>query len=327
LAVNFSRSFRKLMSGASAHDEQSGARLEEVLIRSEEDASDKIAVIDVEGIITGMRLDGSGVTMPELIRAQFRRAEKDEHVKGVILRVNSPGGEVLASDEINRIVAKFQENTRKPVIASMGNLAASGGYYVSVPCRWIVANELTITGSIGVILSSWNYRSLMDKVGVRPVVYKSGRFKDMLAGDRAPEEIPEGEKAMVQALIDETYQKFRSVVGEGRGNAAKVNPDEPHPLVSEWQSYADGRILTGKQALEYGFVDELGDFDAAINRAKKLAKIRKADTVQYRQVFDIMDLFSLFSKSEARSLKIDMGMDLPKLQSGQPYFLAPTFIH
>ena len=106
----------------------------------------------------------------------------------------------------------------------MGSLAASGGYYVSAPCRWIVANDLTITGSIGVIMSTWNYRGLMDKVGLRPETFKSGKYKDMLSGSREPDTITPEEREMVQALIDETYGKFKSaVVAEGRKRAHDQN--------------------------------------------------------------------------------------------------------
>src|SRR6185436_19433065 len=105
---------------------------------------------------------------------------------------------------IYRAVADFQEHHKKPVVASMSGLAASGGYYVSAPCQWIVANELTITGSIGVILSSFNYRGLMDKVGVQPVVFKSGKFKDMLRGSKKPEEVDPAEQKMIQDMVMET---------------------------------------------------------------------------------------------------------------------------
>lgn len=327
LAVNFTSSLGSLLPSGARPAGVAGPRLEEVLLRSGEGASSKFAVIDVEGIISGMRLDGSGVALPELIKAQFRRAERDARVKAVLLRVNSPGGEVLASDTINRIIAKFQADTGKPVIASMGNLAASGGYYVSAPCRWIVANELTITGSIGVIMSTWNYRSLMDKVGVRPVVYKSGKFKDMLAGDRASEEIPAEERKMLEELIGETFGKFKSVVRDGRAFAAKENSADGRKLAGDWESYADGRILTGRQAHDLGFVDELGDFDVAVKRAKEITGLKEVDLVQYRQLFDLTDIFSLFGKSEARTLKIDLGFEPPRLQSGLPYFLSPTFLH
>src|SRR5678815_3394990 len=153
----------------------------------------------------------------------------------------------------------------------MGNLAASGGYYISAPCRWIVANELTITGSIGVIMHSWNYRGLMDKVGLAPQTYKSGKFKDMLSGERNPQEIPPEEKAMVQGLIDETYQKFRSIVAEGRKAAAAKNKGEGRELSDDWANYADGRVLSGTEAQRLGFVDQLGNFEDAVKRAKTIA--------------------------------------------------------
>src|SRR5437588_624394 len=129
----------------------------------------------------------------------------------------------MASDEIARALTQFQEKYKKPVVASMQGLAASGGYYVAAPCRWIVANDLTITGSIGVILSSVNYRGLMDKVGLEPVVFKSGKFKDMLRGSKKPDEIDPVETQMIQNMIMETYEKFKGVVRTGREEAASKN--------------------------------------------------------------------------------------------------------
>src|SRR5439155_20059324 len=182
--------------------------------------------------------------MVEQIHDQLKVASRDKRVKSVILKVNSPGGEVLASDDINQAIAKFQQETGKPVVASMGSLAASGGYYVSAPCRWIVANELTITGSIGVIMSTYNYRGLMDKIGLRPEVYKSGKFKDMLSGSKKEEEITQEETEMVQKLVDETFEKFKSVVAEGRAFANRKNKESSdakgQTLSAKWADYADG---------------------------------------------------------------------------------------
>jgi protease IV len=268
--------------------------------------------------------------MVDLIKAQLKRAEEDDHVKAVILKVDSPGGEVLASDDIYRLIANFQKKTRKPVVASMGSLAASGGYYISSPCRWIVANELTITGSIGVIMSSYNYRGLLDKVGVRPETFKSGKFKDMLSGSREPDSITPQEREMVQALIDETFAKFKSVVQQGRSTAYESNKsstDKSRPLSDRWADYADGRVLSGKEALDLGFVDQLGGFDDAVDRAKKIAGIASANLIQYQLRFELSDIFRLFGKSEARVLKVDWGFEAPKLKAGQPYFLSPTFVH
>jgi protease-4 len=159
---------------ASAEGFGGETRLQEVTVENNH-ASDKIAVIPVEGVImSGM--GGAGYSMVQLIEDQLKLAGKDHRVKAVLLKVNSPGGEVLASDDIYNAILKFQNEHNKPVVASMSSLAASGGYYVSAPCRWIVANELTITGSIGVIMHGYNYRGLMNKVGVSPMVFKSGRF-------------------------------------------------------------------------------------------------------------------------------------------------------
>jgi len=307
-----------------------GPRLEEV-VYEDNDSGNKIALVEVNGVITDRVIDQGGFGLVDLIKAQLKRAEEDDRVKAVLLKVDSPGGEVLASDDIYRLIKDFQTRTRKPVIASMGSLAASGGYYISAPCRWIVANELTLTGSIGVIMSSWNYRGLMDKVGVLPQTYKSGKFKDMLSGSREPDSVTPEEKKMLQGLIDETFAKFKSVVQEGRGQAYDRNKDggdKGHALSDDWQDYADGRVLSGTEALRLGFVDQLGGFDDAVDRAKKIAGVSQANLIQYQQRFDLSDVFRIFGKSDAKnSIKVDLGMDAPKLQAGKLYFLSPTFLH
>ena len=314
-----------------------GPRLEECLLQ-DNDARNKIAVVTVDGIITGYARDQAGNSMVDVIKAQLDRAKEDDRVKAVILKVDSPGGEVMASDEINKVIAKFQTDTPgesgrpvkrgKPVVCSMGSLAASGGYYISAPSRWIVANELTITGSIGVILHTWNYRGLMDKVGLAPVTYKSGKFKDMLSGDRSTNEIPAEERVMVQDLIDQTYDKFKSVVREGRSQAHKINKAEGKPLAIDWEKYADGRVLSGSDALKYGFVDELGDFDKAVERTKKIANISNANLIEYRERYNISDFLRLFGQSDStHNIKLDLGVEMPKLQAGCLYFLSPTFVN
>ena len=210
----------------------------------------------------------------------------------------------------------------------MGTLAASGGYYVAAPCQWIVANELTITGSIGVIMHGLNYRGLLDKIGVRPEVFKSGKYKDMLSSTKEPEEISPEERQMVQALIDETFQKFKSVVRNGRTAAYKDNNSQGQKLASDWESYADGRILSGTEAKRLGFVDQTGDFDDAVEATKKLANIKGgAELIQYQPVFDLSNLFHLFGKSDAKAVKLDIGVDIPKLTPGCMYFLSPTYLH
>jgi protease IV len=306
---------------------EAGPRLEEYLLE-DNGVRGKIAVVTINGIITDNARNQTGNNMVDVIKAQLDRAKDDDRVKAVILKVDSPGGEVMASDEINKAVADFQDKSHKPVVCSMGSLAASGGYYVSAPCRWIVANELTITGSIGVILHTWNYRGLMDKVGLAPVIYKSGLYKDMLSGERSTNEIPAEERVMVQGLIDETYQKFKNIVASGRNTAHEKNKTEGHALINNWTNYADGRVLSGTQAFKYGFVDELGNFDDAVKTTKKIAGITKANLIEYRERYDISEFLRLFGQSgAAHDIKLDLGLEMPKLQAGQLYFLSPTFVN
>jgi protease-4 len=327
LIIGFSvlDTFLSLISGTG---HSGGPRLEESTTEYNHSLN-KIAVVPVEGIITSM--DPGSVTMARLIEEQLKWASRDDHVKAVVLRVNSPGGEVMASDDIHNAIVKFQKETGKPVVASMGSLAASGGYYVSAPCRWIVANELTITGSIGVIMQAYNYRGLMDKVGLRPETFKSGKFKDMLSGSKAPEEITQEERDMVQRLVNETFEKFKSIVAQGRQNANdknKSNKDSSGQKLNErWADYADGRVLSGNEAFKLGFVDELGNFDVAVKRARKLAEIPDANLIQYQPVFDLSNLFRLLGKSDVKGVKVDLGLDFPRLQAGYLYFLSQTYVH
>ena len=320
------RHFVHVVTLRSKSGRQAREHLEEVTFENNQ-SKNKIAVLDIAGIISSEPGDRSSHNLVDLISDQLRLAGEDESAKAVVLRVDSPGGEVLASDDIYRAIADFERDYKKPVVASMGGLAASGGYYVSAPCRWIVANELTITGSIGVIMHSYNYRGLLNKVGVRPEVFKSGKFKDMLSGEKDEEDILPEEKQMVQSLIDETFARFKKVVAEGRENASEQNSGEGRHLADNWEDYADGRVLSGKQAYELGFVDELGNFDTAVERARRLARIKDANLVQYQRPFDLGNLFRLFGESESRAVKIDLGMQLPKLQVGRLYFLSPTVVH
>jgi protease-4 len=324
----FSDFVGSLFDPAQTHRQVRGRSsiLEEVVVENNR-ARENVLVIDIAGLITSAPWDGRGRSLVSSIADQLAAAEKDARVKAVIVRVDSPGGEVLASDEISRSIAQFQEKSGKPVVASMGSLAASGGYYVLAGSRWIVANELTLTGSIGVLMHTYNYRGLMDKVGVRPVVFKSGRFKDMLSGDRHMDEVPPEERSMLQALIDQTYQRFKEVVANGRESAGRRNQDRGRPLDPDWSTYADGRVLSGKQAYEVGLVDELGNFQTAFRRALKLTGLADANLIKYQEPFDLGNILRLFGKTESRSVKLELGLDLPALQAGRLYFLSPNFLH
>lgn len=297
---------------------------------------DKIAIIDLDGIITSAPLGRRGFSLVDYVKESLRMAADDDRVKAVVVRIDSPGGEVMASDDINRLLADFQEagGRDKPLVASLGSLAASGGYYVAAPARWIVANELTLTGSIGVIMQTFNFRGLMDKVGVRSLVFKSGELKDMLSAYRPEDQITEEEKAIVQNIVNESFARFKTVVEEGRGLAHAHNrqansaADRGRPLVRNWEDYADGRILTGREAHKLGFVDELGNFDAAVARARKFAGIEQATLVRYALPPSFGLMFPLFGQSEQATtrLQLDFGFDVPRLEAGKLYLLSPTYI-
>jgi protease-4 len=177
----------------------------------------------------------------------------------------------------------------------------------------------------------------MNKLGIKPDVYKSGKFKDMLSGDQEPDlsKLTDEERAtrleekhMVQDLIDETFNRFKEVVKNGRGNAEKLNGGKGKTLTENWADYADGRVFSGKQALELGFVDETGNFEVALKRAKALAGIKGGvNLIEYKQPFDLSSLFRLFGKTEAPSMKIDLGINIPKLQAGHLYYIFPGVLN
>jgi protease-4 len=324
---------RLVLSLAGAGGLQAGSRLQEVTVESHA-TREKIAIIPVHGVIMGAS-QPVGRSLAKSIEDKLKLAAKDRQVKAVILRVDSPGGEVLASDDIAKAIERFQQKHNKPVIASMGSMAASGGYYVSAPCRWIVAQDLTMTGSIGVIFQTLNFRGLMNKVGVRPMTYTSGKFKDMLSFAKevenlTPEQAAElkEEEALVRKMIGEVYERFKSVVANGRNLANGKNSSSNEPgrtLSPKWTDFADGRIISGTEAHELGLVDELGDFQTAVKRALKFAGISEATLVTYQEPIDLFDLFGMLGKSESRTMKLDLGLDVPKLQPGL-YYLAPALV-
>lgn len=237
---------------------------EEVIAGS---GSQRIVLIPVEGTISessgGLWSDGF---VFEDVLSQLQQAMEDDSVRAVVLRINSPGGEVVASDEIYRKIKELQKQG-KPVVASMGGTAASGGYYIAAAADRIVANPNTLTGSIGVIFTLPNYEGLADLLGYKETVIQSGAMKDM--GNPLRELRPE-EKEVFQSLVDETYQRFVDLVADERGL--------PREKVL---SIADGRIYSGQQALELGLVDALGTLDDAFEAAKELAGLDEALFIRY----------------------------------------------
>ena len=230
-----------------------------------------VGVVYVEGQIVGGRssglFDAVGAYSDSVI-ADLRRAERDPSVKAIVLRVDSPGGGVTASDEIRNELIKLTK--KKPVVASFGALAASGGYYISAPTNKIVSNETTLTGSIGVITVIPNVQGLMEKLGVEVSVLTSGPHKDETTGLRP---LTDADREILQSIVNESYERFVTVVSEGR----KMSKDDVRRM-------ADGRIYTGRQALDLKLVDEIGDLPEAIQAAAQLSGIRGAPrVVRYRR--------------------------------------------
>ena len=229
---------------------------------------DRVVIIDISGVI-GAPSDAFSLQLSQgQLLSQIRQATKDTLVKAVVLRVDSPGGGVVASSEIYAELLKLRE-AGKTLVVSMGTTAASGGYYVSAPADRIYANPDTLTGSLGVILSLTNYEDSFEKLGLKSYVYKSGELKDIGSPTRPP--TPE-EQRVLQSVVDEAYAGFVRVIVEGRGL-----PEE------QVRQIADGRIYTGNQALDLGLVDELGNLDAAILGAKDLAGLETALVVRYTE--------------------------------------------
>lgn len=281
---------------------------EKTLVSSPSD--NKIVVIDLFGIITYSERGESEESKIEEMIAQLKQAREDKSVKAIILRINSPGGEVNASDVLYHELRKTRDQFKKPIVAYMMSVAASGGYYAAMGSSYIVANEMTITGSVGVIMQSLQYKNLLEKVGVKVLTFKSGKFKDMLAGNREP---TQEELDYVQSFIMETYERFVGIVAKER----KLD------LNSLKTGVADGRILSGPMALKEKFVDQLGYFEDAIAKSKQLAKVDEARVVQYAMPFDWRRVFSVFGSAQAKTLEVKWSPESFVLEPGKAYFLPP----
>jgi len=236
----------------------------------------KVAVIRLGGIIASSSQQGLFTTAsisPKLVREYLRKAESDGGVKAVVLRVNSPGGSAAASQEIASEVRRFKEETGKPVVISMGDVAASGGYYISAYADKIVANPSTLTGSIGVITDFIYIEGLLEKLGLELEIVKTGRHKDMGIWPLTDEQ-----RKIMQDITDDLYEQFVAAVAQGRGLPA-----------AEVRKLATGQLYTGNQALSLGLVDELGGLDTAVDVAASLAGIRLPEIEEYSPPTSFME--------------------------------------
>ena len=238
----------------------------------------KIAVIRLEGIINNERAQD--------VYLQLKRAREDKHVKGLILRVNLPGGTISGSDQIYN---EIRHKTDKPVVAFMQGMAASGGYYTSVGCDKIVAEPTTITGSVGVIMSYLVLQELLEgKLGIQPVIIKSGEKKDWPSSFRPPTE--EQLQYLQEKLIIPAYNRFVQIVDEGR----------PMLTLNDVKRLADGSIYGAKEAVDEKLIDKIGYLDDAIEQVKSLADIEEAQVVEYRKPFRLADFLNSRSRNILR---------------------------
>lgn len=258
----------------------------------------KIAVVEVEGGIFS-------ATVEHAIR-QIRQARDDDAVKAVVLRIDSPGGTVSGSDRVWREV-EMLKRTGKPVVASLGGIAASGGYYIAAPADQILAEPVTLTGSIGVITEMPNLQGLLEKLGVDVQTIATGKWKDSGSLFRP---MTDEERSRWRTLLDHSYQRFVRIVARGR----KLP-------VAEVEGLADGRVYTADEAVSLKLVDALGYLDDAILTAQRLAKIESARVIRYAQPFQWSDALSPFGGSTGRSPVLDPEA-LLRLQVPQILYLA-----
>src|SRR3981189_410027 len=261
-------------------------RFREILLqRGARATTEKIAVITMRGLISSSIPGSVSDSMVNDMRAALQQARDDSRVKAIVLEIDSPGGEVTASDEIYSAVVKTR--AKKPVVVYMDSLAASGGYYVSCGGKFLMANETTITGSIGVIIQTLNYEQLFNKIGLASVVFKSGKFKDMLNGARP---ITPEERELVQSFVMKTYDKFLGIVAKERNL----------PADTLRKTVADGRLLSGKDAFDSKLIDGLGEFEDAFAKAKELGKSPDAPPQKNRPPFSLSRFLRVFGESDPK---------------------------
>ncbi len=240
-------------------------------------AAGRVAVVELTGLMTSSHDVPGRATSARRLIEQLERHRDDGQVKAIVLRVDTPGGTVVAAQEIHGALTRLR--ARKKVVVSMGDLAASGGYYVACAADRVFASPGTLTGSIGVIMQFPNYQGLFGKIGLGTNTIKSGEFKDVGNGARA---MTERDRHLLQGLVDDVYGQFVEAVAAGRGIP-----------VERIRTIADGRIYSGRQAKELGLVDELGDLDAAIAAAGKLAGIPgKPEVIREkprRRIWELLD--------------------------------------
>ncbi len=288
-------------------------RLQETVIAKDAgwSVTNKIAIIDVEGLLLNARsseLFGSGENPVSLFVEKMDRAAADDSVKAVVLRINSPGGGVNASDIMYQRVLQLKVARHIPVVAAVEDVGASGGYYIACGADTIMASPTSITGSIGVIVQSVSFAGTMSRLGIDAKAIVSGRFKDM-ASPLKP--LDPKDEALLQGIVDQFYGRFLKVVQSGR---PKLSADRVKEL-------ADGRVYTGQQAMDVGLVDTLGHADDAVLLAKKLSKSDKVKVVIYHRPLGYKA--NVYSAAQSPAPQMNVNINLPNVME----LIGPQFLY
>jgi len=248
--------------------------LDETVVRTDPGwVTAKVALVDLDGLILNQRsspLFGSGENPVSLFLEKLDKAERDRAVKAVVIRINSPGGTVQATEVMYERIQRLRNDSGKPVIACITDLGASGGYYVACAAERIIAQPSSITGSIGVMIQTVSLAGTMKMLGIRSDAITSGPMKDM---GSPLKDLTREQREIFQGMVDEFHDRFVEVVAAGRG---KLTPQQVRAL-------ADGRVYTGRQAQRLGLVDELGSLDDAVRQAKAAAGVQTARVVMYHR--------------------------------------------
>jgi protease IV len=280
-----------------------------------QDSSEKIALIRLDGLITyGGGFSSSEDSMVDDLKDAFQQARNDPKVKAIILSVNSPGGEVTAGDTIYHALSKL--SAKKPVVIFINSIGTSAAYYIACAGSWIMCSDTSFTGSIGVIISTLNYKELFGKIGLQSVIFKSGQFKDALNGAR---DLTDEEKAYFQGLVMQTYDRFLGIVSTARHL-------DPTTLRN---GIADGRVLSGKDAYAAKLVDQLGYIEDSYEKAKTLGNAPGAEIVRYEKKRGFSRLLRFFENSEQSDLHLDLNLGpagAVKLESGRLYLLPSFYV-
>ena len=267
------------------------------------EGKDKILLIDISGVIStkergGMLPFQKESSIVSRVREELKKAAKDKRIKGLIIRINSPGGTATASDIIYREINRFKEEKRIPVIACIMELAASGGYYVAVSADTIIAHPTSVTGSIGVIALKLNIKGLMEKIGIENETLTAGDKKDFLSPLRP---MTKEEREIIQNMLNDLHERFMNIVAKGRRD---LNMEQVRVL-------ADGRIFIAEKALEKKLVDEIGYLDDAIELVKKRAGIDEAKVIVYNRPYSYKNnIYSRMMNSDFKNINmvnVDLG--------------------